>query len=176
MNQLRRADPLQFGQERRFLRYARRLELARRQIHQRQSERAVEMAERHQIIVLVRLQQTLVEMRSWTQDLRHLALHQLAGARLLHLVANGHLSSGLQQPAQIPRGCVERNPAHRHHPALGQRHVQQLRAGYRVLEEHLVKIAQPEQQQGVFGQFSLDPPVLRHHRRHLRVIRHCFVH
>ena len=51
--------------------------------------------------------------------------------------------------------------------------IEQLRAGLRVLEEHLVEIAQPEQQQGVLGQFAFDAAILRHHGSELGFGRHA---
>jgi len=38
-----------------------------------------------------------------------------------------------------------------------------LRADLRVLEKHLVKIAEPEQEQRVPGQFAFNAAILRHH-------------
>ena len=62
---------------------------------------------------------------------------------------------------------MKRQAAHRHAVARGEREVQQLRAALRVLKEHFVKIAEPEQQQRVLGQFTFDAAILRHHRRQL---------
>ena len=45
----------------------------------------------------------------------------------------------------------------------GEGHVENLRAGLRVLEKHLVKIPEPEQQQRILGQFAFDAAILRHH-------------
>ena len=56
--------------------------------------------------------------------------------------------------------------------AFGQRDIQQLRAGLRVLEKHLVKIPQPEQQQRVLWQFAFDAAILRHHGRELGFAGH----
>ena len=60
-----------------------------------------------------------------------------------------------------------RQAAHRHAVARGEREVEQLRAGLRVLEKHLVKIAEPEEQQRVLRQFAFDAAILRHHGREL---------
>ena len=128
--------------------------------------------DRRQEIVPLRREHPLVEMRARAEDLRHLALHQLPGPRVLHLVADGHLAPGLEQAPDVGVGGVEGNAAHRHDAALGQRHVEQLRPRLGVLEEHLVEIAQPEQQQRVLGQLALDAAILRHHRRELGVAGH----
>jgi hypothetical protein len=52
--------------------------------------------------------------------------------------------------------------------ALGQRDVQRLGRRDRIVEEHLVEIAHPVEQQRV-RILRLDLQVLRHHRRHMRV-------
>ncbi|KAG0506490.1 MAG: hypothetical protein Udaeo_01220 [Candidatus Udaeobacter sp.] len=54
--------------------------------------------------------------------------------------------------------------AHRHAVALGQRHVQQSRRLFRVIEKHLVEIAEPEQQERVRRNAFSQPLVLLHHR------------
>jgi hypothetical protein len=66
-----------------------------------------------------------------------------------------------------------RNAAHRNHAPLGQCHIQDLRPRLRILEEHLVKIPQPEQQQRIARQFALDAAILRHHRCELRLSGHA---
>src|ERR1017187_850760 len=60
-----------------------------------------------------------------------------------------------------------RQAAHGHAVARSEGEVEELRAGLRVLEKHLVEIAEPEQQQRVLGQFAFDAAILRHHRREL---------
>ena len=47
-----------------------------------------------------------------------------------------------------------------------------LRAGLRVLEKHLVEIAEPKQQQRILRQFAFDAAILRHHGRELGFGRH----
>jgi hypothetical protein len=78
------------------------------------------------------------------------------------------LRPGLEQPRDVIVPGVKRNAAHRHHAALRQRHVEQLRADLRVLEKHFVEVTEPEQQQRVLRQFAFDPAILRHHGRKLR--------
>ena len=84
--------------------------------------------DRGQKIIALGREHPLVEMRPGAEDLRDLAFDQLARPRFFHLVANGHLASGLEQAADVAVGRVKRNAAHRHHAAFGQRHIEQLRA------------------------------------------------
>ena len=46
----------------------------------------------------------------------------------------------------------------------GQGEVEQARAFLGIAEEHLVEIAQPEEQHGVGRDFALEPMILLHHR------------
>src|SRR5262249_48430494 len=57
-----------------------------------------------------------------------------------------------------------RHTAHWHAVALGQRHVQQGRRLFRVVEKHLVKIAESKQQERVRRNAFPQPLVLLHHR------------
>ena len=102
-------------------------------------------------------------MRAGREDLGDFAFDEFAGPGVFELVADGDLASGLEQPADVGVGRVMRQAAHRHAVARGERKIEKLRAGLRVLEKHLVKIAEPEQQQRVLGQFAFDAAILRHH-------------
>ena len=102
----------------------------------------------------------------------HLALDQLTWPGLFDLIANGHLAPGAKQSADVGIRSMKRNAAHGDLPAFCQRHIEQLGALLRVFEEHLVKIAQAEKQQGIFGQLALDAAILRHHGSELGVAGH----
>ena len=102
-------------------------------------------------------------MRAGRKDLRDLAVHQFSGAGFLGLLANGDFASALQNARDIGIGRVKRQAAHGNAIARGQRKIEDLRAGLRVLEKHLVKIAQPEQQNRILRQFAFDAAILRHH-------------
>ena len=167
-----RMQPLQLGPQGRFPGHFSAAERPRGQIHQGQAETPSRAVNGGEEIVALRLEHPLVEMRSRAQDLRHLALHQLAGARFLHLLAKRHFAPGLEQAGDVTAQGVKGDAAHGHDPAFGERHVEQLRPRLGVLKEHLVKVPEAEQQQGVLGQFALDPPVLRHHGRQLLVVAH----
>ena len=105
----------------------------------------------------------LVEMRAGREDLRDLALDELAGPGVFELLADGHLAAVLEDAGDVIVGGVKRQAAHGHAVAGGEGQIEDLRAGLGILEEQLVKIAQPEQQERVPGQFALDAAILRHH-------------
>jgi hypothetical protein len=67
---------------------------------------------------------------------------------------------------------VKRNPAHRNFSAACERDIQQLGAGFGVLEKHFVKVAEPKEQDCLARQFAFDAAILRHHRRQLRILAH----
>ena len=111
-------------------------------------------------------------MGARTENLRDLAFDQLTGPRLLHLIADGDLAAGLEQPGDVVIRGVKRDAAHGHRAPLGQRHVEQLRPGQGVVKKHLVKVAQAKEQQRLFRQFALDAAILRHHRGELGIVGH----
>ena len=87
------------------------------------------------------------------------AAHRAFGAaffrfgRVLDLFADRDLEAGADQPREIGLGGVHRNAAHRNvgavvPTALGQRDVERLRRGDRVVEKQLEKIAHPEESAG----------------------------
>ena len=87
----------------------------------------------------------------------------LALARRLHLLTDGDLLSGLYQARDVAIGRVVRDAGHRRALPGGERDGQQPRAQLGVLQEELVEVAEPEQQQ-VVGKAALQLPVLLHHR------------
>ena len=111
-------------------------------------------------------------MRSGTEDLRDLALDQLTWPGFLHLIANGHLSAGSKQTADIGSGGMERDATHGNGTPSGEGDIEQLRPGQRILKKHFVKISQPKKQQGILGQLAFDAAILRHHGSHLRLGGH----
>ena len=177
-HRLRRIDnlggpkPLQLRDQRRLAFNLRHLEIPRGKIDQREAEHLPARADGGDKVVSIRRKHPLIEVRAGRKNLRHLALHELAGLRLLHLIADGDLATRLENPRDVAVRRVMRDAAHRHHAALGQGDVQQLRASLRVLEEHLVEIAEAKQQQRIPGQFAFDAAILRHHGCELGFVRH----
>ena len=95
--------------------------------------------------------------------------------RIFHLLADGDAEALRDQPLQVFVGAVDRHAAHRDVlaqvlAALGQHDAERLRGGHRVLEEQLVEVAHPVEQQAV-GIGGLDLEELRHRRRHAGGIR-----
>ena len=94
------------------------------------------------------------------------------GGRVLGLLAHRDAMAGVDQAMQIILGALHRHAAHRDvHAlmlaALGQHDAERLGGDFGVLEEQLVEIAHPvEQQQPGMG--GLDLKVLFHHRRDAR--------
>ena len=167
MDDFGRAQPLQLGAQGRLAIQLGRFEIAGREVHGRQAEDLAAEAEGGQEIISFRGQEALVEMGAGAENLRDFALDELAGAGLLQLLANRHLASGFEQAGDVGAGGVEGDAAHGRVAAFGQGDIEQLRARLGVLEEHLVKIAQAEQEQRFGRQFAFDAAVLRHHGRQL---------
>lgn len=124
-------------------------------------------------IVPLRREHPFIEMRAGRENLRDLALDELAGARVFDLVADGDLAPGLEDAGNVVVQRVGRDAAHRHHAAFGECDVEQLRAGLRVLEEHFEKVPEPEKQERVLRQFAFNAAILRHHRGEFGVAGHA---
>ena len=166
--QLRGAQPLEFGLERRAVREFHDAEAARRQIEPGQTEAAFGAADAGQHVVASLLQQRLVGDGSRGDDTHHLALHRALGlAGVAALLANGDRLALAHQPRQVG---IEGNYRHTGHgnrrprggAALSQCNIQQLRGAARIVIEHLVKIAHAVEQQHV-RMLRLDAQVLLHH-------------
>ena len=106
-----------------------------------------------------------VEVRAGAEDLRDVAANEFAGLGVFELVADGNFSAMFEQLADVALGGVVRDAAHRHAVALGEGEVQKLRTGLGIVEEHLVEVTQPKQQQRVGRNLVFDAPILLHHRR-----------
>ncbi len=105
---------------------------------------------------LARVEIIRVGQRSRRDHANDFALHDaFRFARVLHLIADGDAESLLHQPRDIGVDGVMRHAAHRDPAAgrvlrpRGQRQLERPRGDQRVFVEHLVKVAHPEQQDGV---------------------------
>ena len=111
-----------------------------------------------------------VEDRARRDDARDVASDQALGrARVLDLVADRDLPARRDEPGDVMVGAVPRHAAHRRLDvgvavARGQRDTEQGRRLLRVLEEHLVEIAHPVEEDRV-GDPALHLEVLPEHRR-----------
>ena len=103
-------------------------------------------------------------MGAGAENLRHVALDELPGLGVFELVADGDFLAVLEEFADVAFGGVMRNAAHRGAVAGREREVEQTGGGFRIVEKHLVEIAETKQQQCVGRYLVLDAPVLLHHR------------
>ena len=113
--------------------------------------------------------------RAGRDDAHHLAPHELlAAAGRLHLLAHRHLLALADEPGDIGVGGVMRDAGHGRRLARGQRDLQEARAQVGILGEHLVEVAQPEQQE-IVRVAALQLAVLLHHGRELGAasVRHA---
>ena len=146
------------------------IEFARGDVAQRAASEIPAKADRQDVVRPAVLQHVRLDDRARRDHAGDLPLHQSLGQRRIgHLLADGHLVALRNQLLQIGLHGVERNAAHRRAlaqaaVAAGQRQFQLLRNQLRVVEEHLIEIAQPEEQDRV-RILLLDLEILLHHGR-----------
>ncbi len=129
-----------------------------------------------QIIVAPGVEQRVFGQRAGRHQPHHVAPHHALVAalarfrRVLELLADRDAVAERDQAMQIFVGALDRHAAHRDVAAqmlaaLGEHDAERARGGLGVVEEHLVEVAHPVEQQAVrIGGLDLD--VLLHHRRH----------
>ena len=112
-----------------------------------------------------------LELRPGRDHADDLATHDaLGGARVLHLLAERHPEALLDEPRHVAGDRVVGHPAHRDRGAVavlgprGEGDLERARGHHRVLEEELVEVAHPEEEEGV-GVLGLHAVVLLHGRR-----------
>ncbi len=141
-------------------------ERARRKVEERNSEHIAFDNKSGEVVVQLRFERGLFEHRSRRDNPRDLTTNQpLHQGRILHLLADRNLAPGLHELRNIEIRGVMRHAAHRDCVPLRQREIKELRRFLGVVEEHLVEVAQPEEQQGVFRQIAANPAILVHHGR-----------
>ncbi len=152
-------------------------ERAGRDVEKRGGGPAVVAGQRREEVLLRPGQQLGVAQGAGGDDPGHLPAHQTLGlGGLLHLVADRHLEAGAHRLGEVDFEGVVRHPAHRRFAlgaALprGERHLQQRRGALGVLEEQLVEVAHPVEQQGV-RMLRLELQIVAQHRRQLRCLGH----
>ena len=131
-----------------------------------------------QIVVALGVEQRVFGERAGRDQAHHVAPHHALGAallrlgRVLELLAHRDAVAERDQAVQIFVGALDRHAAHRDVAAqmlaaLGEHDAERARGGLGVVEEHLVEIAHPVEQQAVrIGGLDLD--VLLHHRASTR--------
>ncbi len=126
-----------------------------------------------EIIVAPRVEERILSQRAGRHQPHHVAAHDALGAALarfggvLELLAHRDAMAERDQPMQIFVGALDRDAAHRNVTAemlaaLGQHDAERARSDLGVVEEQLVKIAHPVEQQTIrIGGLDLD--ILLHH-------------
>ena len=126
-------------------------------------------ADRQQEVVRPLVQHIALDNRAGGDDAGDAALHQALGqGGILHLLANGDLIAAADELFDIVVHSMMRHAAHgsallQAAVAPGKGQFQLPGGRLRIIEEHLIKIAQAEEEQTVLV-FSLHLKVLLHHR------------
>ena len=121
-----------------------------------------------QIVVLVRGEALRLDQQAGGDHLDHFAPHDPLGLlRVLHLLADGHLVAGLDQPGDVRGGGVKRDAAEGDvvpapPGARGQGNIQDAGSEQRVVQKHLVKVAHAEEEDRI-GIARFDLQILPHH-------------
>ena len=155
-------------------------ELARGHVEVRQPHGAALGQERQQIVRGLGLELLVVGDGPRRDDADHLALDDpLGDLGILDLLGDRDLEPALDELAEVVARGVVRHAAHRHRVLLalvaaGERQIERARHHHRVVEEHLVEVAEAEEDDAV-GVRLFDLEVLPHERRVCR-IRNCARH
>ena len=150
-------------------------ELAGRDIRPGNRLRAVRLGQHRQVVVPARFQQGVFGQRSRRDQPHHIARHDRAAAapaglgRVFGLLADRDLEALADQALQIGFVGANGHAGHRDVVAvmaapLGERDVERARSLDRVLEEQLVEVPHPVEQE-VARMRVPDGEILRHHRR-----------
>ena len=124
---------------------------------------------RSEIVVFPLLKHGVLYYRAWGHYPYNIAVHKTPRrSRVFRLLADSHLVTFFDKPRNIRLAAVVRHAAHGRAllcPAVlsGKHKVKLLGGGFRVVIEHLVKIADPEEQDTVLI-VRLDTDILLHHR------------
>ena len=140
-------------------------ELAGRDVREGEPERRPALDERQQEVVGGALEEGGVRHGAGGDDPDDLAPQELlAAAGRLHLLAEGDLLPRPHEPRDVGLGRVLGDAGHLGALPGGERDLEQPGPALGVLEEHLVEVAEPEEQE-VIGIAPLQLLVLLHHRR-----------
>ena len=145
------------------------LELAGRKVDDGEPERGLP-GDRHHVVVAPRREQLVLEYGARGDDLDDVAPHDpLCFRRVLELLADRHAAAHLEQTRDVLVHRLYWDTRKRHVPlaavvARGERESEQAAPLLRVLEEHLVEIADPEEEERI-GVARLDVEILPDERR-----------
>ena len=121
--------------------------------------------EGRKIVVTGRIEQRVVDDRARGDDAGHLPLDDsLRQFGILHLLCDGDLDAGRDQPGEVIFQRVVGEAAHRHPLPLGEGKFEHRTHPFRVFEKLLVEVAEPEEQHRVRRDRRLRLAVLPHHR------------
>ena len=110
------------------------------------------------------IQEILIHDRSRRDDADHLPAGKGLGIlRKLHLFADGYLLAAVQKPLDVVLGRMVRDAAHRGIPPVRKSQIQQGRYLLGILVEHLVEVAETEEEHHI-RVLALDLAVLLHQR------------
>jgi hypothetical protein len=123
-------------------------------VEERRAVGALPGAHRHEPGGPGGIEHVLLQHRAGGDDADDLPPHDARPrAGRLDLLADGDLVAGLEQPCQISAGGVKRDAAHRHPVGAlapcGEGDAEQLRGADGVLEEELVEVTEPEEEEGL---------------------------
>ena len=145
------------------------LELAGREVDGGEPERGVS-GDRDDVVVAARREEPVLEDRARSDDLDDVPLHDPPGLRrVLELLADRHAAAHLEQARDVVVHCLHGDAREGNIPLSavvprGERESQQTASLLRVLEEHLVEIADPEEEERI-GVARLDVEILPDERR-----------
>ena len=165
--ELRRRQPVQLGREP-LAGHLAQQQLACRHVARGQAGLAAARPGRHKVVGPHRLEVRVFDHGARSQHTGDVTLHDRLARRGFDLVADHHLVPGPQQLADIALPRVMRHAAHRRPSRLaertrGERHAHDRRRRDRILEEDLVEVTEPKQQDPVWV-LPLRLPVLLHDR------------
>ncbi len=141
------------------------LEFAGREVEPRGAQDALVEGEGAQVVVTRGVELVGRERGAGAEDADEGAPDELAGARRLLLVADGHLAAGGEELVHVVVDRVVGDAGHGRILSFREREAEQPRAGLGVLVEHLEKVAEAEEQQRAGREAALDLEILLHHRR-----------
>ena len=142
--------------------------LARRDVGAREHDLLARLIDERDVVVLRRLQRRLRQDRARRHDLDNLALCQPLRLRVADLLGDGHLVAALDELVDVRLSRMVRHAAHRRILPLAaarQRQAELLRDELGIFKEHLIKIAEAEEQD-CSRILLLRREILLHHRRH----------
>ena len=155
-------------------------ELAGGDVEVREAGRTALGQQRHEIVRCLGLELLVVDDGAGRDDADHLTLDDALGELgILDLIGDRDLEAARDQLGQVVFGGVMGHAAHGHRVlfalvAAGERQIERARHHHRVVEEHLVEVAEAEEEDAV-GVAAFDLEILPHQRR-VHTVGNCAGH